>query len=168
METLAPLIRTRGGVELSSDVAFSKRVIRLGLTSVVALGAIYVMARSTAGASRITGASLASGWLLMPSILFLSLWFPAVRYALVIPATLVTVPLMVITALALQAGSADAIGWLLITVGVLLGGLLGMWFWFRWIPVPRSLDDPFSRGRWLLIGAHVMLIVTGLIVVGAK
>jgi hypothetical protein len=51
---------------------------------------------------------------------------------------------------------------------MLLGGFLGIWFWFRWLSVPELLDYPFSRGRWLLIGVHVALIVTGLIVVGVR
>jgi hypothetical protein len=29
------------------------------------------------------------------------------------------------------------------------------------VPVPASLDDPYSPGRWGLIGLHVALIVVG-------
>lgn len=50
----------------------------------------------------------------------------------------------------------------MMTAGVLMGGVLGLWFWYRPAPVPLRLDDPFSRGRWLLIGAHVALIVVGM------
>lgn len=48
------------------------------------------------------------------------------------------------------------------TAGVLMGGVLGLWFWFRLVPVPRFLDDPFSPGRWALVTAHIILIVAGL------
>jgi hypothetical protein len=48
------------------------------------------------------------------------------------------------------------------TAGVLFGGMLGVWFWFRWLPVPRGLHEPFSRARWGLIGVHVSLIVAGI------
>ncbi len=58
-------------------------------------------------------------------------------------------------------------GWLLVTTGVFLGGLLGIWFWFRLIPVPAALDDPFSTGRWALIGIHVTSIVVGLALIAA-
>ena len=48
------------------------------------------------------------------------------------------------------------------TAGVLLGGFMGLWFWFRVAPVPAGLDDPTARGRWSLIALHVALIVLGL------
>jgi hypothetical protein len=166
--SLAPPMRSGGGVELSGDASFSPRIIRLGFTSMVALGAIYMSARLTTDASSLTTASLAAGWVLMPAILFLSLRFPLIRYALVVPSTLIAVPLLVVTSRAFYLGVAAALGWLLITAGVLLGGLLGVWFWFRWLPVPERLNDPFSRGRWILIGVHVALIVSGLIVVGVR
>jgi hypothetical protein len=49
-----------------------------------------------------------------------------------------------------------------VTAGILLGSLLGLWFWYRLLPVPASLDDPFSPGRWTLVTAHIALIVVGL------
>jgi hypothetical protein len=48
------------------------------------------------------------------------------------------------------------------TAGVLFGGVLGIWFWMRLLPVPPALDDPFSRGRWAMIAIHIALIVAGL------
>jgi hypothetical protein len=57
------------------------------------------------------------------------------------------------------------VGWLTTTAGILLGGGLGAWFWYRWFPVPASLEDPCSRARWLLIGVRVALIVAGLLLV---
>ena len=48
-----------------------------------------------------------------------------------------------------------------------LGGTLGMWFWFRVAPVPDALDQPFSRGRWFLVGAHAALIVAGMVFIEA-
>jgi hypothetical protein len=54
-----------------------------------------------------------------------------------------------------------AAGWLLMTGGVALGGGLGLWLWYRLLPVPASLDDPFSCGRWALVALHVGLIVAG-------
>ncbi|MCJ7709607.1 MAG: hypothetical protein MUQ32_02145, partial [Chloroflexi bacterium] len=53
-------------------------------------------------------------------------------------------------------------GWLLMTIGVGLGGVLGLWLWFRLMPVPAALDDPLAPGRWALIGVHVALVVIGL------
>jgi hypothetical protein len=60
-------------------------------------------------------------------------------------------------------------GWVLVTAGILLGGVLGGWFWFRWLPVPASLDAPFAPGRWVLVAVHVSMIVAGLalVMVGA-
>lgn len=168
VESPAPSVVSGRGVELSDDPAFARRIIRLAFTSLIALGAIYLLARFTTDAKPAIQASLASGWVLMPAILFLSLRAPVIRYALVIPSTLVAVPLLVITTVAFYESPGVALGWLLITAGVLLGGLLGIWFWFRLIPVPAWLDDPFSRGRWLFIGVHVSLIVSGLILVGVS
>jgi hypothetical protein len=42
-----------------------------------------------------------------------------------------------------------------------MGGGLGLWLWYRLLPVPAALDDPGSPGRWLLIGVHVALVVGG-------
>jgi hypothetical protein len=108
------------------------------------------------------GTVLAAGWALMPLILFASLRLPVLRYALVVPASLVGIGLLSVVARWLPASALAATGWVLVTAGVLLGGMLGTWFWFRLVPVPVALDDPFSPGRRLLIKVHVALIVTGL------
>ena len=50
-------------------------------------------------------------------------------------------------------------------VGVALGGGMGLWLWFRVLPVPHALDDPASGGRWVLIGAHVAMVVAGVVLV---
>jgi hypothetical protein len=55
----------------------------------------------------------------------------------------------------------------LVTGGVLLGGLLGGRFWYRLLPVPRALDDPFSPARWTLVALHVTAILLGLALVTA-
>src|SRR5450830_1368111 len=134
-------------VELTDDPAFARRIIRLALTSSIALGLV---------------------WLMMPSILFLSLRRPRLRYALAIPSTLVGVPLLIICASYLPEGQLARTGWLLLTTGILNGGVLGAWFWFRWLPVPRWLHAPFSPSRWALVGLHVALVVSGLVLVGVS
>lgn len=149
--------------ELSDDRAFAVRVKRLGMVSLVALGLIWWLAVTTTDAPRAVGAMLAAGWALMPLTLFASLRLPALRYALVLPASLVGVGLLLVVAAWLPASPAAAIGWQLVTGGVVLGGILGAWFWFRLLPVPAGLDDPFSPGRWVLISLHVGLIVVGLV-----
>lgn len=153
----------RTNVEMTSDSAFANRIRRLAVTSIVALGAIWFLASAAQPPVR---TALAAGWLLMPSILSLSLRLPRLRYALIAPALLVAGSL---TALCITTAFNDArvqTGWLLITSGVWLGGILGMWFWYRWLPVPRPLTDPYSRGRWMLIAAHASLIVAGITLLG--
>jgi hypothetical protein len=153
-------------VELTSDAAFARRVIRLALTSSIALGFVWLLATVTLDVHPGVGASLALGWFLMPSILFLSLRRPRLRYTLVIPSALVAVPLLIICAGNLPERQIARTGWLLLTAGILSGGVLGVWFWFRWLPVPRWLHAPFSLSRWALIGLHVALVVSGLVLVG--
>jgi len=152
---------------MSGDRQFARRVRRLAITSAIALGLVWRLAATTLDAHPLVEGGLAGGWLLMPSILGLSLRWPRLRYALVVPSVLVSVALLAICAAARPVNSAAGNGWLLITAGVLLGGVLGMWFWFRWMPVPGWLAHPFSRGRWVLIAIHVSLIVVGLAVVSA-
>ena len=102
----------------------------------------------------------------MPAILWFSLRRPRLRYGLALPSALVTAALLVICATALPADAFAQAGWLLLTAGILVGGLLGFWFWFRWLPVPASLHEPFAPGRWLLVAIHVALVVVGLLLAG--
>jgi hypothetical protein len=157
-DALAP----RRSVELSDDPAFAGRIRRLAATAMVALGVIFGLAVLTLEAPPIVGAALAAGWASMPAVLVASLRRPRLRYALVVPSTLVGLPLLAIWAAWLPADPLAASGWLLITTGILLGGVLGVWFWFRLLPVPPQLDDPFAPGRIGLIRAHVALIVVGI------
>jgi len=152
-------------LEMTGDVRFAPRVRRLTITSGVALGFVWTLAVMTLDADPIVEFALLAGWILMPSVLASSLVRPGVRKLVGLPATLVTVALLAICLTALPSQGPEREGWLLITAGVLMGGLLGLWFWYRWMPVPTSLDDPGSPRRWTLIGVHVGLIVTGLTLV---
>jgi hypothetical protein len=69
---------------------------------------------------------------------------------------------MAIVAGRLPGQPIAGLGWLLVAAGLLLGDLMGGWFWFRWVPVPDALNEPFSLGRWRLIAVHVALICVGL------
>ena len=160
---MSDVLAHRPSVELSTDPRFSGRVRRLALTSVVALGIIWGLAAATLEVPSLINAGLAAGWLLMPSILVASLADARWRYALVVPASLVGSCLFAISLAWRPEPPLAAVGWVLMTGGVLLGGLLGLWFWYRLVPVPKSLDDPFSPGRLGLIRAHVVLIVIGLL-----
>jgi hypothetical protein len=157
------LDRPQGPIELSADPRFAARVKRLAAVSLVALGLIWALASATLHAPVGLNAALAAGWVLMPTTLLASLVEPRLRYALVVPASLVGFGLLAVSAWWLPTNPVAASGWLLMTAGVLLGGVLGIWFWLRLLPVPRALDDPFSSGRWALIAVHVALIVLGLV-----
>jgi hypothetical protein len=148
-------------VEMTADRRFARRVKRLGWTSLVALGIIWLLAVATLSAPPVLLVSLAAGWVLMPAVLFTSLAWPRLRLALPVPASLVGIALLAISAFWLPSQPLAAVGWLLIITGVALGGVLGLWFWFRLVPVPASLDDPYAEGRWALIAVHVGLIVVG-------
>ena len=63
-------------VELTSDPEFARRVIRLALTSSIALGLVWLLAILTLDLHPGVSASLALGWISMPSILLLSLRRP--------------------------------------------------------------------------------------------
>jgi hypothetical protein len=155
---------------MSADPRFTGRVIRLTATSAVALGLIFLLWAVTTPVTTpgiaIIGVGLGAGWVLMPSLLALSLWRPVIRYGLVAPATMVSLALVAISLWGQPKTPVAEAGWLLISGGVLLGGALGAWFWFRWLPVPRSLHDPFAPGRWVLIGVHVGMIIVGIGLVG--
>jgi hypothetical protein len=152
-------------VELTGDPAFARRVQRLALTSAVVLGIILWLATATVPGRRLVAVSLLGGWILMPSLLWLSLRWPRLRYGLVLPSFLVSAGLLVICFLAPPPHLMARAGWWLVAAGVLLGGVLGMWLWFRWLPVPATLTHPFSPARWRLIAIHIGLIVVGLLFV---
>jgi hypothetical protein len=149
-------------VELSRDPAFALRIKRLGWTSIVALGVITALAALTLDVPLPVISALAAGWLLMPAILFASLDRPRLRYGLALPASLVGVALLAICLAWLPAAPLPAVGWALMTIGVAMGGLLGLWFWYRLLPVPRALDDPYAPARLALIGIHIGFIAVGI------
>jgi hypothetical protein len=151
----------RVSVELGTDPHFERRIRRLAVVSAIALGLICGLAVATLDAPAAVAALLGAGWLLMPATLAASVPRPRLRYALVLPATLVSLGLLAICVGWLPGDPAAAAGWLLLTAGIAVGGGLGLWFWFRLLPVPARLDDPFSTGRWALIGIHVGLVVAG-------
>jgi hypothetical protein len=158
--------RARGrAVELSDDARFRTRIVRLAATSVFGLAAIALLARATLDAPAAVDGALFAGWVTMPALLLLSLRRPSVRWALVVPSALVGVGLLGVCAVALPDDAVAAAGWLLVTAGTLLGGVLGAWFWFRLAPVPAALDDPFAPARWALVTVHVTLLVAGLVLV---
>jgi len=143
------------------------RVRRLTVVSLVALGAIAALA-ALGGASWFIIGLLVAGWVLMPSVLAWSLARPVARHLLVIPATLVSLALLALSLGWAEGVSGMQVGWLLVTAGVLLGGTLGLWTWYRVLPVPRALDDPVAPGRWALIGVHVALVLLGLVMLVAR
>ena len=148
-------------VELTGDRRIRGRVLRLAGVSLVALGLVAGLAAATLEAPPGIFAILVLGWILMPAVLSWSLREVRARYLLVAPSTLVTVGLLAICIGWLPASATAATGWVLMTAGVGLGGALGLWLWYRLLPVPAPLDDPLAPGRWGLIGVHVVLVVTG-------
>lgn len=154
-------IEQRAQVELSSDPRFERRIRRLAVVSAVALGLIWGLVVATLEAPLAVDVAFAAGWLLMPLTLVASLRRPRLRYGLVLPASLVSIGLLAACLGWLPADPLVAAGWLLMTAGVALGAGLGLWLWYRLLPVPARLDDPFSTGRWALIGVHVALVVAG-------
>jgi hypothetical protein len=152
-------------VELTADRRITRRVKRLSVVSAVVLGLIWALASWTLDAPPAVEVALMVGWVLMPLTLVASLWRLTARYWLVLPSTLVSLGLLAISIGWLPAEPAAAGGWLLATAGVLLGGAMGLWLWFRVLPVPAALDDPGSTGRWTLIAVHVALVVAGVVLV---
>jgi len=155
-------------VEMTADARFAARVRRLVLTSVVALGLVFALWARGGRGGPFVGAGLAAGWVLMPAILLLSLRRPQARYGLAVPSALVGLSLLALCLSGPAESAAATIGWWQICAGVLLGGALGGWFWFRLLPVPAHLDDPFSPGRWALIALHVALIISGFVLVSLQ
>jgi hypothetical protein len=151
----------RPGVELSADPGFAPRVRRLVAVSTVALGVVTYLAATTTGAPLWILTMLATGWLMMPIILAGSLRRPKLRYGLVAPAGLVGGGLTCLCLGWLPDDPTTAVGWTLVTAGVLLGGTLGSWFWYRLAPVPAAMEPPFSVARLALIAVHTGLVVLG-------
>lgn len=146
--------------EMSLNRRFQARLRRLTLVSSVALGLIFLLAVTTTDAGWVATGLLLGGWVLMPTLLYAGLeraWF---RYLLTAPATMVSAGLFLV-AVGFDGPPVELAGWWLITAGVMFGGSLGAWFWYRLLPVPRRLEDPFSTGRWTLISVHVGLVVIG-------
>jgi hypothetical protein len=148
-------------VELTDDPRMKGRVRRLAGVSLLALGLITGLAASTLEAPVLVIVPLALGWAAMPAVLVWSLVDTRARYLLAVPSALVTLSLLGVCAVALPPAQIAAVGWLLVTGGVLLGGALGLWTWFRLLPVPSALDSPMAVGRWALIVIHVSLVVVG-------
>jgi len=148
-------------VELTGDQHIRHRVLRLAAVSLVALGLVCGLGAATLEAPPAILASLALGWVLMPTVLAWSLREQQARYLLVVPSSLVTLGLLAICVGWMPASALASTGWMLMTIGVGLGGVLGLWLWFRVVPVPAALDDPLAPGRWALIAVHVGLVVIG-------
>ncbi|MEA2002106.1 MAG: hypothetical protein U9N84_09525 [Actinomycetota bacterium] len=154
-------------LEMTTDPGFLRRIKRLILVSSVALGLICLLVLSTADVGWVPTSLIIGGWVSMPVLLAGSLSRPELRYLLTVPAGLVSVALFVV-ALGFDGSGSARLGWWAMTAGVLTGATLGAWFWYRWVPVPQALDEPFSRGRWALIAVHAGLVVVGgaLVVLG--
>ena len=150
-------------IELSADPRFARRVMRLGVVSLVAPGLIWWVAATRLAIPQVLLIALLAGWWLMPAVLFVSIPRPSIRPLLIVPATLITVPVLAIVAGRFPGQPIAGLGWILIAVGLLLGCVSGGWFWFRWAPVPDAFDDPFTPQRWQLIAIHVGLICTGVV-----
>jgi hypothetical protein len=151
----------RPGVELTTDPLFARRIRRLVAVSAVALGVIAWLAVRSGG-PRATVILLVFGWVIMPVVLAASLSRPRLRYALVLPTTLATLGLV---GMVLSTDGTEMIGWMLVTLGIAVGGSLGMWLWYRWFPVPYVLDDPFGVPRMTLLSVHIILVISGAMVV---
>jgi hypothetical protein len=158
----------RRGVELTDDAAFAGRVRRLARVSSVALGAIVLLAWRNLEVPWLVMAALIAGWCTMPAVLSVSVNRPRSRYLLMVPAGLVSGALLAVSVAYLPSDAAAQAGWLLITAGVLMGATLGMWFWYRMLPVPARFEDPFGNGRMALIRAHIGLVVSGMVLVAVS
>ena len=157
------LLNTGSGVELTTDRLFEHRIRRLIVISTVALGVIWGLAFADDAEAWVL-VLLGIGWVTMPIILALSLRRPLLRYALLVPATAVSIGLI---GMVLTAPDSTDVGWLLVTLGILVGGALGAWFWFRWLPVPRAFGDPYGAPRVALVGLHIGLVLIGVAMVVA-
>ncbi|MCC6312707.1 MAG: hypothetical protein IT337_01740 [Thermomicrobiales bacterium] len=149
-------------IELSANARFTGRVRRLAGVAAVALGVVWWLAATDAAAPRWAATALLMGWWSMTPLLMMSLLRPSLRLLLVVPSTLVTLGLLGMLPGAFAAGELAAVGWASLFAGIVLGDLLGLWFWLRLAPVPAALEHPFSRGRWALIVVHVACILVGI------
>jgi hypothetical protein len=156
--------RARGvPLALTGDRRINARVRRLVAVSVVALGLIWALTRATLDLPGAMEAALAVGWALMPLILATSLAAPRLRYLLTVPASIESAALVALLIGWRPVDPLPAVGWVLITAGILVGGTLGLWLWYRLLPVPPWLDDPTGTARWGLIGVHVALVAAGML-----
>lgn len=151
-------------IEMTDDPRFRRRIERLVLVSALALGLITLLVLGVPDTGWVPTGLIVGGWVTMPALLAASLAKPRMRYLLAIPAAMVSTSLLIVTVAADLSGWAR-LGWWLMTAGVLAGGTLGMWFWYRWVAVPQRLDEPFSAGRWALIAVHAGLVIAGGVVV---
>ena len=151
-------------IELSTDPRFARRVRRLGIVSLAGPGLLWWLAATRLAVPPPLLAVMLAGWWLMPAVLFASIPLPSLRPLLIVPATLITAPVLAIVVWWAPERLIPGLGWALIAVGLLIGAFAGGWFWFRWgPPPPAALDDPFSPARWGLIGIHVGCLAVGFV-----
>ena len=108
---------------------------------------------------------LAAGWITMPTVLRASLRYPGLRYVLSLPATLVAGSLTALSARLPNPDGTSAVGWWMVTASLWFGAVLGMWLWFRWLPVPARLTDPFGTARLALVAIHIGGVLIGIALV---
>ncbi len=158
----SPASRSKASIaiEMTPDPLFEMRIRRLIVISAVALGLVCLLAFTRTNTEGIWLVLLVGGWISMPILLTGSLKRPVLRYLLTAPAAMVSAGLLGV-ALGFEGSAVAHLGWWIMTAGGSAGGTLGAWFWYRWVPVPRSLDRPFSTGRWTLITIHAGLVVAG-------
>jgi hypothetical protein len=149
---------TREGIELTTNPWMTRRVHRLIFVSSVALGVITGLAVSNDGPTWAVLA-IAFAWFAMPTALWASVDRPVLRYLLVVPALSASVGLI---GMAIATSGVVTAGWLIVLIGISTGGMLGMWFWYRFLPVPYSLDDPYGTPRLSLLAIHIALVLIGI------
>lgn len=152
----------------TAAVAMRRRVARLAAVSAVALGLIWWLALERTIAPAAASAALVAGWLLMPTVLVAGLAIPNLTRFLVVPSTLVTLPVVAIAAVPWAPDGLARFAWTAVAVGLLLGDVLGLWLWLGVFPTPGPLRDPRSPLRWASIVVHVAPIVGGLVLLLAR
>ncbi len=158
---MSGLLHRPAGIEMTHDHPFEARVRRLSVVSSVALGVLVWLAVGD-DASPVVVTMLVAGWVLMPAILRASLRRPKLRYGLAAPALLVAVALTVFCLTDIPDDTLAAAGWWTVTASIWFGATLGTWLWFRWLPVPDALDDPFGTLRLVLVAIHVAAALVGI------